>query len=100
MCLGSLREQILFPKVYRNTTSEKKSDEDIREALRRANLWYVFERFGQDLERVEKWSEVLSIGEQQRVAFARIFFHRPQFVVLDEVNVEAFKTQRAGKLIT
>ena len=61
-------------------------DDDLLKAIRVSNLQYVFERFGNDLDRVEKWSEVLSVGEQQRVAFARIYLNRPRFAILDEVR--------------
>ena len=38
------------------------------------------------LDRVAKWEDVLSLGEQQRIGMSRLFFHRPQFGVLDEVS--------------
>jgi len=33
-----------------------------------------------------KWIEVLSLGEQQRLAFARLYYHHPAFAILDEAT--------------
>lgn len=45
----------------------------------------VTERFaGLDVE--QDWSDVLSLGEQQRVAFARLFITRPRYAILDEAT--------------
>ena len=32
------------------------------------------------------WSDVLSIGEQQRIAFARLLIAKPQYAILDEAT--------------
>lgn len=34
----------------------------------------------------QDWEEVLSLGEQQRLAFARILINQPRYVVLDEAT--------------
>jgi len=50
------------------------------------NLSDVFGRVEDDLDRVVDWTNVLSMGEQQRVAFARLFLHKPRFAFLDEAT--------------
>ncbi len=81
MIEGNLREQLLYPFPDRGV-----SDERIREVVDEVNLSDVFGRVDDDLDRVVDWSNVLSLGEQQRVAFARIFLRHPKFVFLDEAT--------------
>ena len=80
MVLGSLRQQLLYPQ-----TNLDISDIEIQEVLERVNLAKLAERFG-GLDVVENWSQVLSVGEQQRVAFARLFLTKPNYVILDEAT--------------
>ncbi|PSF35028.1 ABC transporter ATP-binding protein [Aphanothece hegewaldii CCALA 016] len=78
MILGSLRQQLLYP------SSEKKlSDEQILKVLQQVNLADLVTRFG-GLEAVIDWTNVLSLGEQQRLAFARLFINQPKYAILDE----------------
>ncbi|MDR9403086.1 MAG: ABC transporter ATP-binding protein/permease [Halothece sp. Uz-M2-17] len=80
MILGSLREELIYPKKESELTNEQLS-----EILRQVNLPHLIERFG-NLNVQKNWGEVLSLGEQQRVAFARILINQPHYVVLDEAT--------------
>jgi len=81
MIQGDLRDQLLYPYPER-----KVDDERIREVVELVNLSDVFARVDDDLDRVLDWTNVLSMGEQQRVAFARLFVRKPRFAFLDEAT--------------
>ena len=81
MVPGSLRDQLRYPYNDRGS-----SDEEIRKVVEMVNLSDVLARVDGDLERVIDWTNVLSLGEQQRVAFARLFLRHPKFVFLDEAT--------------
>ena len=53
--------------------------------LNKVNLPGLAERF-EGFDRAHDWSDVLSLGEQQRVAFARVFLTEPDYVILDEAT--------------
>ena len=57
----------------------------MRDALNTVNLNDLIERVG-GLDVELDWADVLSLGEQQRLAFARLFLNQPEFVVLDEAT--------------
>ena len=81
MVEGSLRDQLLYPYPDRGV-----EDEVIREVVQNANLSDVLARVDGDLDSVVDWSNVLSLGDQQRIAFARLFLRRPEFTLLDEAT--------------
>jgi putative ATP-binding cassette transporter len=81
MVQGSLRDQLLYP--YPGCAV---SDEEIRRIVEEVNLADVFTRVDDDLDRIVDWTNILSLGEQQRVAFARLFLHLPKFAFLDEAT--------------
>jgi vitamin B12/bleomycin/antimicrobial peptide transport system ATP-binding/permease protein len=80
MLLGTLRSQLLYPNHELAV-----SDNELLDLLARVNLADLADRFGGlDVER--DWHKVLSIGEQQRLAFARLLLTRPRFAILDEAT--------------
>lgn len=80
MVLGSLRSQLLYPGRGRPV-----SDQELLRLLERVNLGDLARRFG-GLDAELDWGKVLSIGEQQRLAFARVLLCRPRYVMLDEAT--------------
>lgn len=78
MILGSLSTQLLYPDTKRYI-----SDEQLQSCLAKVNLGDLAERVGGfDVEL--NWADILSLGEQQKLAFARLFLANPRYAVLDE----------------
>jgi putative ATP-binding cassette transporter len=78
--LGTLHEQLSYPGHARAF-----SDEELRAALERVNLPHLELRCG-GFHRELDFDKVLSVGEQQRVAFARALLSRPKYAMLDEAT--------------
>ena len=57
-------------------------DERLRDVLTQVSLAHLRDR----LDEEQDWAKVLSPGEQQRIAFARVVLHRPDAVFLDEAT--------------
>lgn len=66
-----------------STNLDKPTTEEIAEVLEDVRLGYLLPRFG-SLDMTSEWSSVLSLGEQQRLAFARLLLAKPKLVLLDE----------------
>ncbi len=73
--LGDLRTVVCYP-----ATADSLDDKEIRSALDAVALGHL----GARLDETADWSKVLSPGEQQRVAFARVLLNAPRAVFLDE----------------
>ena len=80
MIIGSLRGQLLYPSDRKEV-----ADGELLEVLKTVNLENLADRFG-GLETEADWGKILSLGEQQRVAFARVLLAKPRFVILDEAT--------------
>mmetsp|Transcript_600 Transcript_600/g.1856 ORF Transcript_600/g.1856 Transcript_600/m.1856 type:complete len:646 (-) Transcript_600:46-1983(-) len=78
MCLGTLQEQLMYPH-----SNSLVSAQDIRTALQDVRLEYLFDRHGLLTE--HDWSTILSLGEQQRINFARVLLQPElKLALLDE----------------
>lgn len=98
---GNLRTQLLYPNVDREI-----SDEELLQWLQRVNLPTLADRVG-GLMAERDWGKLLSVGEQQRLAFARALVAKPRYALLDEstsaldaANEELLYTQLAELSIT
>ena len=75
--LGTLKHAAAYPE-----DAAQHSDEQVRDALKAVGL----EKLSDELERQENWGQMLSGGEQQRLAFARALLNRPDWLFLDEAT--------------
>ena len=75
--LGTLADALAYPHAATELPCEH-----LVEALRAVGLPQLVDR----LDEEGNWAQRLSIGEQQRVAFARVFLARPEIVFLDEAT--------------
>jgi ATP-binding cassette, subfamily D (ALD), member 3 len=80
---GSLRDQIIYPNEEIDMKRKKLKDSDLLDLLKIVKLDYLVEREG-GFNSVKEWIDVLSGGEKQRIAMARMFYHKPSFAILDE----------------
>lgn len=78
--LGTLRDQLLYP----NTDIEVE-EQHLQQVLEQVNLAGLDERFG-GFDAEQDWADVLSLGEQQRLTFARLLLNQPQYAILDEAT--------------
>ncbi|XP_042458398.1 ABC transporter D family member 1 isoform X2 [Zingiber officinale] len=79
--VGTLRDQLIYPLTADQET-EPLTHEGMVELLRNVDLEYLLDRY--PLEKEINWGDELSLGEQQRLGMARLFYHRPKFAILDE----------------
>jgi putative ATP-binding cassette transporter len=75
--IGALKDAVAYPGEASDHTGD-----EIADALRAVGLTTL----APDLERSENWAQVLSGGEQQRLAFARALLYKPDWLFLDEAT--------------
>ncbi|KAL7753936.1 ATP-binding cassette long-chain fatty acid transporter pxa1 [Sorochytrium milnesiophthora] len=103
LVLGSLRDQVIYPHTHAQMKASGRQDEELFKILELVHLDYLLEREG-GWDTVKEWKDVFSGGEKQRINLARVFYHKPQFAVLDECtsavssDVEGLMYNRAKEM--
>ncbi|KAJ2896310.1 hypothetical protein MKZ38_005683 [Zalerion maritima] len=97
---GTLRQQITYPDSLRVMKSKGITDIDLMTILRQLDLAHLVELYDEGLDAEAEWRDTLSGGLQQRVAMARLMYHRPRYAILDEctssVTLETEKAMYDG----
>ena len=76
--LGTLRHALIYP----HPDDGRVSDDKLREALGKCGLSHMADR----LDEEDGWDGIMSGGEKQRLAFARLLVHPPAIVIMDEAT--------------
>ena len=87
--LGTLKESLLYPGT------ESRSDEELKHLMEDCCIGYLYDKLYMEAD----WSHVLSVGEQQRLAFVRALIYKPVWLFLDEAS-SALDEETEAKVYT
>lgn len=77
LCTGTLRDQIIYPHSHQQMLDRGVSDQDLMEILNVVEMGHIVEREG-GWDAVREWRDALSGGDKQKIAMARLFYHKPK----------------------
>ncbi|GAM38116.1 ATP-binding cassette transporter [Talaromyces pinophilus] len=83
LSVGTLRDQVIYPHTEIDMRESGRTDAELGRILEEVHLGYLPSREGGWNCRKE-WKDVLSGGEKQRMAFARLLYHEPRYALIDE----------------
>ena len=97
---------MIYPHTQREMHAKGWTDGQLRKLLNEVKLEYILDRQSEDggWDAIKDWFDVLSGGEKQRIAMARVFYHKPKFAILDEctsavsVDVEGYMYTHCKKI--
>ena len=87
--LGTLSAALCYPAADATYSLEEQGA-----ALERVGLGRLTEQLGEE----ERWDRVLSLGEQQRLAFARLLLHKPRWIFMDEATAALDEANQDGMM--
>lgn len=77
LCHGTLRDQIIYPHSHAEMRARGVTDDDLRSFLDVLDMGGIIEREG-GWDAVREWRDALSGGDKQRIAMARLYYHKPK----------------------
>ena len=85
LAIGSLRDQVIYPHTRDEAAERGFKDAELDGLMKAVLLEYLVVREG-GWSAVADWADVLSGGEKQRLAMARLFYHNPEYAILDGLS--------------
>ncbi|KAL1671287.1 ABC transporter transmembrane region 2-domain-containing protein [Schizophyllum commune] len=98
LCLGTLRDQVIYPHSKKDMEARGITDDDLFHILAQVQMESIVEREG-GWDAAKEWRDALSGGDKQKIAWARLLY-----AILDEatslvpLEIEALMMQRAAQL--
>jgi len=83
LSVGTLRDQVIYPDGELEMREKGRRDLELKHILEEARLGYLPDREG-GWDTRKEWKDVLSGGEKQRMAIARLLYHEPRYAFIDE----------------
>ncbi|ETW87611.1 ABC transporter [Heterobasidion irregulare TC 32-1] len=83
--IGTLRDQVIYPHSKVDMERRHITDHDLLRILSFVRMESVVEREG-GWDAAREWRDALSGGDKQKIAWARLFYHKPKYAVLDEAT--------------
>ena len=83
LSIGTLRDQVIYPHSEMDMRDLGRRDHELSRVLEEVRLGYLPDREG-GWDCRKEWKDVLSGGEKQRMAMARLIYHEPRYAFIDE----------------